>query len=86
LELAFPNICHAQIARRANMSHTIALGTSGKSRRSSRASHSKEEGRLAIVTNVGVGCGGRGSVARENGIAGRVKACERSANAQDERR
>jgi hypothetical protein len=31
-----------------------------------------QEGRFAIVTNVGTGCGGRGSVAARNGIAGRV--------------
>jgi hypothetical protein len=30
------------------------------------------EGALAIVTNVGVGCGGRGSVGRAIGVAGRL--------------
>src|SRR5260370_41168760 len=29
-----------------------------------------ERGALAIVTNVGAGCGGRGSVARETGLRG----------------
>ncbi len=32
----------------------------------------KEEGRLAIVTNVGVGCGGRDGVVHAKEIAGRV--------------
>jgi len=47
--------CHAQIARRANMSHASALVPSGKSRALFRASRRLEEGRFAIVTNVGSG-------------------------------
>ena len=41
-----------------------------------------ERGALAIVTNVGVGCGGRSSVGRAKGIAGRVWARERITSAQ----
>ena len=44
-----------------------------------------ERGALAIVTNVGVGCGGRGSVVRA-GDRRAGFACERSNGAQDERR
>jgi hypothetical protein len=33
---------------------------------------SRYEGRIAIVTDVGIGCGGRGSVGRANMVAGRV--------------
>ena len=47
--------CHAQIARRANMSQESALAPSGKSRALFRASRRLEEGRFAIVTNVGSG-------------------------------
>src|SRR5260221_14295136 len=36
------------------------------------------EGRFAIVTDVGAGCGGRGSVGRANVIAGSASAGERS--------
>jgi len=37
------------------------------------------EGRIAIVTDVGMGCGGRGSVLRATGLQGGLaKACERS--------
>jgi hypothetical protein len=42
---------------------------------------SRYEGRFAIVTNVGMGCGGRGSVARETGSQGGFSR-ERSANAR----
>ena len=46
-----------------------------------RPSHPRGEGRLAIVTNVGVGCGGRRQ-RRRDGIAGRVKARERVSRAR----
>jgi hypothetical protein len=46
---------HEQIARRANMSHAIALVPSGKSQAPFRASRGLEGGRFAIVTNVGSG-------------------------------
>src|SRR5882724_257428 len=46
---------NAQFARRANMPHAIALAASGKSRAHFRASRGLEEGRFAIVTNVGSG-------------------------------
>ena len=46
-----------------------------------QSSHPRGEGRLAIVTNVGVGCGGRRQ-RRRDGIAGRVKACERVSRAR----
>jgi hypothetical protein len=46
---------HAQIARRANMSHGSALASSGKSQALFRTSCGLEEGRFAIVTNVGSG-------------------------------
>src|SRR5712692_6373540 len=36
------------------------------------------EGRIAIVTDVGEGCGGRGSVERAMGCRAGRKACERS--------
>jgi hypothetical protein len=36
------------------------------------ASHPLNEGRIAIVTDVGMGCGGRGSVGRAIVIAGRA--------------
>ena len=50
------------------------------------ASH-PSRGALAIVTNVGMGCGGRGSVGRAGVIAGLAFGLrERSAGAQDERR
>ena len=45
-----------------------------------------QEGRFAVVTNVGYGMRWTRQRRARNGIAGRVKACERSANAQDERR
>jgi len=38
---------------------------------------------LAIVTNVGVGCGGRGSVGRANVIAGRFSVSDGSAPDDD---
>jgi hypothetical protein len=57
----FPHACHAQIARRANLSHMFALAPSGKSRRCSRASRLDEEGRFGRSSRyVGRGCGGRG--------------------------
>jgi hypothetical protein len=37
-----------------------------------RAIPAREEGRIAIVTNVGPGCGGRDSAGRAIDIAGRV--------------
>src|SRR5882672_3188918 len=46
---------NAQFARRANMPHAIALAASGKSRAPFHASRGLEEGRFAIVTNVGSG-------------------------------
>jgi len=46
---------HAQIARRANMSHGSALASSGKSQALFRTSCGLEEGRFAIVRNVGSG-------------------------------
>jgi hypothetical protein len=46
---------HAQFARRANMPHAMALAASGKSEAPFRASRGLEEGRFAIVTNVGSG-------------------------------
>jgi hypothetical protein len=45
----------AQFARRASMSHAIALAPSGKSKAHFRTSRGLEEGRFAIVTNVGCG-------------------------------
>jgi len=42
----------------------IPLSPSGKSSLQVRAIPSREEGRIMIVTNVGMGCGGRGSVLR----------------------
>jgi hypothetical protein len=51
----FPHARHAQIARRANLSHVSALAPSGKSERFSRTSRLDEEGRIAIVTIRGAG-------------------------------
>ncbi|MEH2501791.1 aconitase B [Bradyrhizobium sp. AZCC 1578] len=45
---------------------------------------SRRRGALAIVTNVGTGCGGRGSVGRVDVIAGQLSVSEHSA--QDVRR
>jgi hypothetical protein len=63
----------ACVARRAN--HAIgrssprrkkkSLCPSGKSVLELPPSHPLHEGRIAIVTDVGVGCGGRGGVGRE---------------------
>jgi hypothetical protein len=44
-----------------------------------------QRGALAIVTNVGCGMRWTRQRCARNGIAGRAEACERSANAQDER-
>ena len=56
----FPHACHAQIARRANLSQVSALAPSGKSQRCSRASRLDEEGRFGRSSRyVGWGCGGR---------------------------
>jgi hypothetical protein len=53
-------------------------------RNRNRANQSRpERGALAIVTNVGAGCGGRGSVGRANVIAGRVQIRERSQRADE---
>jgi hypothetical protein len=41
------------------LSHVVLLVTSGKSRADFRASCARQEGRFAIVTNVGAGCDGR---------------------------
>jgi hypothetical protein len=61
----FPHARHAQIARRANLSHMFALAPSGKSRRCSRASRLDEEGRFGRSSRyVGRGCGGRGGHVR----------------------
>jgi hypothetical protein len=48
----------------------ISLSPSGKSSLQVRAIPSREEGRIMIVTNVGMGCGGRGSVLRATGLQG----------------
>jgi hypothetical protein len=48
----------------------ISLHPSGKSSLQIRAIPSREEGRIMIVTNVGMGCGGRGSVLRAMGLQG----------------
>ena len=40
-------------------------------------SHPLHEGRIAIVTDVGVGCGGRGSVGRAIVVAGRLSVSDR---------
>ena len=42
----------------------------------------RQEGRIAIVTDVGSECGGRGSARYADKIAGRALACERSAARQ----
>src|ERR1700692_312556 len=56
----FSHARHAQIARRANLSHASALAASGKSQRCSRASRLDEEGRFGRSSRyVGRGCGGR---------------------------
>lgn len=51
------------------MSHLASLVSSGKSDRSFRPSRLTEEGRFAVVTNVEVGCGGRGVAQRAFGRA-----------------
>src|SRR5882724_13362380 len=42
----------------------------GQIKTTTRAIPSREEGRIMIVTNVGMGCGGRGSVLRATGLQG----------------
>jgi hypothetical protein len=54
-----------RLTRRANQSYGFARLT-------------RQEGRIMIVTKRGMGCGGRGSVRRETGIAGRIELRERS--------
>jgi hypothetical protein len=44
---------------------------------------SRLEGRWPSITNVGAGCGGRGSVGRVVVVAGRALACERKQRADD---
>jgi len=51
----FAHIGHAQIARRVILSQASALVSSGKSVALIRASRAHQEGRIAIVTNVGCG-------------------------------
>jgi hypothetical protein len=48
----------------------ISLHPSGKSSLQIRAIPSREEGRIMIVTDAGMGCGGRGSVLRATGLQG----------------
>jgi hypothetical protein len=67
--------CHAQIARRANMSHAKALVSSGKSRAPFRTSRRLEEGRFAIVTNVGSGMRWTRPCVRRTRRSRTVKAC-----------
>ena len=51
----------------------------GQIKTTTRAIPSREEGRIMIVTNVGRGCGGRGSVRRATWLQGGfLWACERS--------
>jgi hypothetical protein len=65
------------------ISKNIPLNPSGKS--SLRLAHPVPgRGALAIVTNVGTGCGGRGGVGRVKGSQGGLSVSEH--NAQDERR
>jgi hypothetical protein len=61
----------------------IPLSPSGKSVLSARAIPFRKRGALAIVTNVGTGCGGRGSVGRNCGR--RAVSVSDHASAQDER-
>jgi hypothetical protein len=51
----FAHGSHALFACRANLPHAIALAPSGKSKAPLPASRGLEEGRFAIVTNVGNG-------------------------------
>jgi hypothetical protein len=65
---------HAQIARRANLSHVFALATSGKSERCFRASRLDEEGRYGQSSRyVRRGCDGRGWHVRRTGPARTAK-------------
>ena len=65
---------HAQIARRANLSHVFALATSGKSERCFRASRLDEEGRYGQSSrHVRRGCDGRGWHVRRTGPARTAK-------------
>ena len=57
--------------RQYNPSGRFSLSSSGKSRFNSRHPV-PEEGALAIVTNVGMGCGGRGGVVRARGWQGEL--------------
>jgi hypothetical protein len=67
---------YEHFARRANLSHLHRIALSGKSQRCSRLSRTYQEGRLAIVTDVGCGM-------RWTHIAGRIslrderRMCER---------
>jgi hypothetical protein len=55
------------------LTKNILLSPSGKSSLQVRAIPSREERRIMIVTNVGMGCGGRGSVLRATGLQGELK-------------
>ncbi len=64
-ELALaPVICPSGSFVSSPLCKNISLHPSGKSSLQLRASH-PTEGRIAIVTDAGCGCGGRGSVRRE---------------------
>jgi hypothetical protein len=68
------------IARRANLSHVPGIALSGKSKRCSRPSRTRKEGRLAIVTDVGSGMrwthiAGRNSFVRRAAFVRTAKSC-----------
>src|SRR6266702_3595453 len=77
--VALPLSNHFSISRRDIPVHPV-----GQIRGITSAVSSLNEGALAIVTNVGMGCGGRGSVGRASMIAGRFAVSD--LRAPDERR
>jgi hypothetical protein len=54
-----PHACHAQIARRANLSQPDGFAVTPKSAADFALSRPHQEGRFAVVTNVEAGCDGR---------------------------
>ena len=72
-------ICPSGIFVSSPLCKNISLHPSGKSSLHIRAIPPHHKGRIAIVTDAGCGCGGRGSVLRATGLQGGfLGTCERS--------
>jgi hypothetical protein len=66
-------ICPSGIFVSSPLCKNISLHPSGKSSLQIRAIPPHREGRIAIVTDAGCGCGGRGSVLRARGSQGGLR-------------